>query len=48
MSLEAVIIHIRIEEQNRNRDNVEKAKKVSSKVDVVEEKPKPKNNKSRK
>ena len=46
MSLEAVIIHIRIEEQNRNRDNVEKAKKVSSKVDVVEEKSKPKNNRS--
>ncbi|KAL6330142.1 hypothetical protein AAG906_040062 [Vitis piasezkii] len=44
MSLEDVIIHIRIEEQNRNRDNVEKAKELSSKANVVEEKPKPKNN----
>ncbi|RVW83859.1 Retrovirus-related Pol polyprotein from transposon TNT 1-94 [Vitis vinifera] len=43
MSLEDVIIHIRIEEQNRNRDNVEKAKELSSKANVVEEKPKPKN-----
>ncbi|RVW96679.1 hypothetical protein CK203_020321 [Vitis vinifera] len=48
MSLEDVIIHIRIEEQNRNRDNVEKAKKLSSKANVVEEKPKPKNNRSMK
>ena len=37
MSLEDVIIHIRIEEQNRNRDNVEKAKELSSKANVVEE-----------
>ncbi|KAJ9684091.1 hypothetical protein PVL29_016537 [Vitis rotundifolia] len=48
MSLEDVIIHIRIEEQNRNRDNIEKAKELSSKANVVEEKPKPKNNRSRK
>ena len=48
MSLEDVIIHIRIEEQNRNRDNVEKTKELSSKANVVEEKPKPKNNRSRK
>ena len=48
MSLEDVIIHIRIEEQNQNRDNVEKAKELSSKANVVEEKPKPKNNNSRK
>ena len=48
MSQEDVIIHIRIEEQNRNRDNVEKTKELSSKANVVEEKPKPKNNKSRK
>ena len=48
MSLENVIIHIRIEEQNRNRDNVEKAKELSSKANVVEEKHKPKNNKSKK
>ena len=47
MSLEDVIIHIRIEEQNRNRDNVEKTKELSSKANVVEEKPKPKNNKSK-
>ncbi|KAJ9680257.1 hypothetical protein PVL29_019539 [Vitis rotundifolia] len=48
MSLEDVIIHIRIEEQNRNRDNIEKAKELSSKANVVEDKPKPKNNRSRK
>ena len=48
MSLEDVIIHIRIEEQNRNRDNVEKAKELSCKANVVEEKSKPKNNRSRK
>ena len=48
MSLENVIIHIRIEEQNQNRDNVEKAKELSSMANVVEEKLKPKNNKSRK
>ena len=46
MSLEDVIIHIRIEEQNQNRDNVKKAKELSSKANVVEEKPKPKNNRS--
>ena len=38
MSLENVIIHISIEEQNRNKDNVEKAKELSSKANVVEEK----------
>ncbi|RVW97726.1 hypothetical protein CK203_028037 [Vitis vinifera] len=32
MSLEDVIIHVRIEEQNRNRDNVEKTKELSSKA----------------
>ena len=50
MSLEDVIIHIRIEEQNRNRDNIniEKAKELSSKANVVEEKFKSKNNRSRK
>ena len=38
VSLEDVIIHIRIEEQNRNRDNIniEKAKELSSKANVVE------------
>ena len=35
MSLENVIIHIRIEKQNRNRDKVEKAKELSSKANVV-------------
>ena len=48
MSLKDVIIHIRIEEQNYNRDKVEKAKELSSKANVIEEKPKPKNNRSRK
>ena len=48
MSLEDVIIHIRIEEQNLSRENIEKAKELSSKANVVEEKPKPKNNMSRK
>ena len=48
MSLEDVIIHIRIEEQNLNRDNIEKAKELSSKANVVEEKSKPKNNRSQK
>ena len=38
MSLEDVIIHIRIGEQNRNRDNIEKTKELSSKANVVEEK----------
>ena len=38
MPLEDVIIHIRIEEQNQNRDNVEKAKEFSSEANVVEEK----------
>ena len=48
MSLKDVIIHIRIEEQNPNRDNVEKTKELSYKANVVEEKPKPKNNRSKK
>ena len=48
MSLEDVIIHIRIKEQNRNRDNIEKVKELSFKANVVEEKSKPKNNRSKK
>ena len=48
MSLEDVIIHIRIDEQNQYMDNVEKVKELSSKANVVEEKPKPKNNRFRK
>ena len=35
MSLEDVIIYIKIEEQNRNRDNAEKVKDLSSKANVV-------------
>ena len=48
MSLENVIIHIRIEKHNKNEDKAEKAKELSSKANVVEDKPKPKNNRSRK
>ena len=48
MSLEDVIIYIWIEKHNRNKDKVEKAKELSSKDNVVEDKPKPKNNKSKK
>ena len=44
MSLEDVIIHIRIEEQNKTRDKVERAKELSSKANVVEERPRPKFN----
>ena len=44
MSLEDVIIIIMIEEQNKTRDKVERAKKLFSKVYVVEERPRPKNN----
>ena len=44
MSLEDVIIHIRIEEQNNTRDKDERAKKLSSKENVVEERPRPKFN----
>ena len=48
MSLENVIIHIRIDKHNKNMDKAEKAKELSSKANVVEDKPKPKNNRSRK
>ena len=44
MSLEDVIIHIRIEEQNKTRDKVERAKELSSKSNAVEERPRPKFN----
>ena len=47
-SLEYMIIHIRIEEQSWNKDKAKKVKEMSSKANVVEEKPKPKNNRSRK
>ena len=44
MSLEDVIIHIRIEEQNKTRYKAERAKELSSKVNVVEERRRPKFN----
>ena len=44
MSLEDVIIHIRIEEQNKTRDKAERAKELSSKANVVEERLGPKFN----
>ena len=39
MSQEDVMIHIRIEEQNKTRDKAERAKELSSKANVVEERP---------
>ena len=36
MSLEDVIMHIRIEEQNKTRDKAKRAKELSSKANVVE------------
>ena len=48
MSLEDVMIHIKIQEQNQKKDNVEKTKELTSKANVVEEKLKPKSNRSRK
>ena len=44
MSLEDVIIHIMIEEQNKIRDKDERAKELSSKENVVEERPRSKFN----
>ena len=44
MSLEDVIIHIRIEEQNKAREKVERVKELSSKANLVEERPRPKFN----
>ena len=41
MSLEDVIIHIRIEEQNKTRDKAERANELSTKANVVEERPSP-------
>ncbi|XP_031247862.1 uncharacterized protein LOC116105594 [Pistacia vera] len=49
MSLEDVIVHIRIEETNRLRDKADKAKELTSKANVVENQvapPQPKNKKS--
>ena len=45
MSLEDVIIHIRIEEQNKTRYKAARAKDLSSKENVVEERPRPQFNK---
>ena len=42
MSLKDVIIHIRIEEQNKTRDKAKRAKELSSKANVVEDRPRPK------
>ena len=42
MSLEDVIKHIRIEEQNKTRDKDKRAKELSSKANVIEERPRPK------
>ena len=39
MSQEDVIIHIRFEEQNKTKDKAEKAKELSFKASVVEERP---------
>ena len=44
MSLEGVIIHIRIEEQNKTRDKAERDNELSSKANVVKERPRPKFN----
>ena len=44
MSLEDVIIHTRIEEQNKTRDKAERAKELSSNTNVIEEIPRPKFN----
>lgn len=48
MFVEDVIIHIQIEEQNKNRDKAKKAKKLSSKANMVEEKLRYKNNRLKK
>ena len=48
MSLEDVIIHIRLEEQNKTRDKAERAKELSSKANVVEDKPRLKFNRPKK
>ena len=44
MSLEDAIIRIMIEEQNKTRDKAKRAKELSSKANVVEERPRPKFN----
>ena len=48
MFVEDVIIHIQIEEQNKNRDKAKKAKKLSSQANMVEEKLRYKNNRFKK
>ena len=44
VSLEDAIINIRIEEQNKTRDKAKRAKELSSKANVVEERLRPKFN----
>ena len=44
MSLEDVMIYIRIEEQNKTRDKAKRVKELSSKANVEEERSRPKNN----
>ena len=44
MFLKDVIIHIRIEEQNKTMDKAERAKELSSKENMVEERQRPKFN----
>ena len=39
MNLEHVIIHIRIEEKNKEREKTERAKELNSKVNLTECKP---------
>ena len=39
MNLEDVIIHIRIEEKNKERDKTKRAKKFTSKTNLIESKP---------
>ncbi|KAL5752428.1 hypothetical protein ACOSP7_022615 [Xanthoceras sorbifolium] len=36
MNLEDIIVHIRIEKKNRQRDKIDKAKEITSKANVVE------------
>ena len=47
MSLKDIIIHIRIEEQNKTREKDDRAVELSSKANVVEERPRPKFNRSK-
>ena len=48
MSLEDVIIYIKIEEQNKTRDKAKRAKELSSKENVIEGRLRPKFNRPKK